>query len=69
MLLQNTISEECKGLTVLTIAHRISTVLNMDCILVLDHGTLVSIDIDVTQNEKEGLKYFHQIIIFATDYP
>ncbi|KAJ4755791.1 ABC transporter family protein [Rhynchospora pubera] len=41
LLLQNTISEECKDLTVVTIAHRISTVLDMDHILVLDHGTLV----------------------------
>ncbi|KAL6861150.1 hypothetical protein ACP4OV_016850 [Aristida adscensionis] len=40
-LLQNTISAECKGMTVLTIAHRISTVLKMDSILVLDQGKLV----------------------------
>ncbi|KAL9323166.1 hypothetical protein ACSQ67_011219 [Phaseolus vulgaris] len=40
-LLQTTISGECKGMTVLTIAHRISTVVNMDNILILDHGKLV----------------------------
>ncbi|KAG5115089.1 hypothetical protein JHK82_038358 [Glycine max] len=39
-LLQNTISSECKGMTVITIAHRISTVINMDSILILDHGKL-----------------------------
>uniref|UniRef100_A0A0E0L8Q1 ABC-type xenobiotic transporter n=1 Tax=Oryza punctata TaxID=4537 RepID=A0A0E0L8Q1_ORYPU len=40
-LLQTTISAECKGMTVLTIAHRISTVMKMDSILVLDQGRLV----------------------------
>ncbi|XP_058780377.1 ABC transporter C family member 13 isoform X1 [Vicia villosa] len=40
-LLQKTISSECKGMTVVTIAHRISTVINMDNILILDHGNLV----------------------------
>uniref|UniRef100_A0A9I9E0F0 ABC-type xenobiotic transporter n=1 Tax=Cucumis melo TaxID=3656 RepID=A0A9I9E0F0_CUCME len=40
-LLQNTISNECRGMTVITIAHRISTVLNMDDILILDYGILV----------------------------
>ncbi|XP_031269969.1 ABC transporter C family member 13-like isoform X2 [Pistacia vera] len=40
-ILQNTISSECRGMTVITIAHRISTILNMDKILILDHGNLV----------------------------
>ncbi|XP_042507864.1 ABC transporter C family member 13-like, partial [Macadamia integrifolia] len=40
-VLQSAISSECKGMTVITIAHRISTVLNMDNILVLDQGILV----------------------------
>lgn len=39
--LQNAIASECKGTTVITIAHRISTVVNMDNILILDHGNLV----------------------------
>lgn len=41
-ILQNAISSECRGMTVITIAHRISTVLNMDEILILDQGNLVS---------------------------
>uniref|UniRef100_A0A1J3GMA5 ABC-type xenobiotic transporter n=4 Tax=Noccaea caerulescens TaxID=107243 RepID=A0A1J3GMA5_NOCCA len=40
-LLHNTISSECKGVTVITIAHRISTVLDLDSILILDRGILV----------------------------
>ncbi|XP_020887120.1 ABC transporter C family member 13 isoform X3 [Arabidopsis lyrata subsp. lyrata] len=40
-LLHNTISTECKGVTVITIAHRISTVLDLDSILILDRGILV----------------------------
>ncbi|ONI16445.1 hypothetical protein PRUPE_3G098500 [Prunus persica] len=40
-IIQKTISSECRGMTVITIAHRISTVLNMDSVLVLDHGILV----------------------------
>nr|CAD1829875.1 unnamed protein product [Ananas comosus var. bracteatus] len=41
LLLQSTISIECNGMAILTIAHCISTVLKMDNILVLDHGILV----------------------------
>ncbi|CAH2078696.1 unnamed protein product [Thlaspi arvense] len=40
-LLHNAISSECKGVTVITIAHRISTVLDLDSILILDRGILV----------------------------
>lgn len=40
-IIQNTISNECRDTTVITIAHRISFVLNMDYILVLDNGVLV----------------------------
>lgn len=40
-LLHKTISSGCKGMTVITIAHRISSVLDMDNILILDHGILV----------------------------
>ncbi|KAL2533987.1 multidrug resistance-associated protein 11 [Abeliophyllum distichum] len=39
--LQKVISTECRSTTVFTIAHRISTVLIMDDILILDQGTLV----------------------------
>ncbi|XP_010533091.1 PREDICTED: ABC transporter C family member 13 isoform X2 [Tarenaya hassleriana] len=40
-VLHSTISSECKGVTVITIAHRISTVMKMDNILILDRGALV----------------------------
>ncbi|XP_022714739.1 ABC transporter C family member 13 isoform X2 [Durio zibethinus] len=40
-ILQKTISTECRGMTVITIAHRISTVLNVDNVFVLNQGTLV----------------------------
>ncbi|GER44073.1 ABC transporter C family member [Striga asiatica] len=39
--LQTAISSECQSRTVLTIAHRISTVVTMDTIFVLDQGILV----------------------------
>ncbi|RZC67750.1 hypothetical protein C5167_011443 [Papaver somniferum] len=40
-LLQNAISSETKGRTVITIAHQISTIMNMDMILILDQGSLI----------------------------
>lgn len=39
--LQKTLATECQGTTIITIAHRISTVMNMDNILILDRGVLV----------------------------
>lgn len=39
-IIHNVISNDCKGMTVITIAHRISTVMSMDDILILDQGLL-----------------------------
>lgn len=40
-LLKETVATECKGITVITIAHRISTISNMDHVLIFDQGTIV----------------------------
>lgn len=53
-ILQDVISSECQGLTVITIAHRISTVLNMDNILVLEKGSLVC---------SHSLRYFETHVV------
>eukprot|EP01018_Ginkgo_biloba_P007386 Gb_12211 [translate_table: standard] len=41
LLLKETVATECKGVTVITIAHRISTISNMDRVLIFDHGNIV----------------------------
>lgn len=43
-LIQRTLRENCKTQTMLTIAHRISTVIDSDRILVMDSGKLVEYD-------------------------
>ena len=43
--IQRLIDEELKGATLLTIAHRLNTVINSDKILVLNEGKLVEFDI------------------------
>ncbi|GAB2228243.1 hypothetical protein Droror1_Dr00010073 [Drosera rotundifolia] len=40
-VLHSIIATECRGMTVITIAHRISTIVDMDEIMVLDQGILV----------------------------
>lgn len=41
-MLQRTIASECKGMTVITIAHRMQSIVNLDHVLILEHGELVS---------------------------
>ncbi|KAL5175229.1 ABC transporter C family member 3 [Glycine soja] len=43
-LIQKTIREETNGCTVITVAHRIPTVIDNDRVLVLDEGTIVEYD-------------------------
>lgn len=41
-LIQKTVRDECNGCTVISIAHRIPTVMDSDKVLVLDAGTLTA---------------------------
>lgn len=43
-MLQQTLLEECRGRTVLCVAHRLVTVVNYDRVMVLDAGRLVEYD-------------------------
>ncbi|XP_053389330.1 multidrug resistance-associated protein 1-like [Mercenaria mercenaria] len=43
-LIQNTIKMEFKDCTVLTIAHRLNTIIDYDRILVLEHGEIKEFD-------------------------
>lgn len=43
-LIQETIRQEFVGSTILTIAHRLHTILDYDRVMVLDHGKLIEFD-------------------------
>lgn len=43
-LIQNTIRNKFRSCTVLTIAHRLNTIMDSDKVLVMDSGTMVEFD-------------------------
>ena len=55
--LQNSINKELKNCTVITIAHRIKTIINYDRILVLNNGEIVEFDSPQNLLDKKGLFY------------
>ncbi|KAG0294343.1 hypothetical protein BGZ98_001806 [Dissophora globulifera] len=59
-MIQKTIRTEFKEQTILTIAHRIKTVMDSDRILVLDHGRVVEFDAPEVLLQDEG-SLFHKL--------
>ena len=57
IFLQNSINKELKDCTVITIAHRIKTIINYDRILVLNNGEIVEYDSPKNLIDKKGLFY------------
>ena len=57
IFLQNSINKELKDCTVITIAHRIKTIINYDRILVLNNGEIVEFDSPQNLIDKKGLFY------------
>ena len=55
--LQNSINKGLKDLTVITIAHRIKTIINYDKILVLNNGEIAEYDSPQNLLDKKGLFY------------
>lgn len=43
-LIQDTIRQELKECTILTIAHRLNTIMDSDRVMVLDHGQIAEFD-------------------------
>ncbi|KAJ2466863.1 Canalicular multispecific organic anion transporter 1 [Coemansia sp. RSA 2337] len=53
--IQELIRKEFKGCTVLTIAHRLETIMNSDRIIVMDKGTIAEIGTPQELLEKDGM--------------
>ena len=56
-IIQNTISKFMNNCTIITIAHRIKTIINYDKILVMSNGEIVEFDTPKNLLEKKGLFY------------
>ncbi|CAH1105159.1 unnamed protein product [Psylliodes chrysocephalus] len=60
-LLQRTIREHFSGCTVLTIAHRLNTVLDCDRVMVVDNGEILEFDTPEALKAKEGGIFYTMI--------
>jgi ATP-binding cassette subfamily C (CFTR/MRP) protein 10 len=41
VMLKDTVAKECSNMTVITIAHRVSTIIDLQHVLIMEHGRLV----------------------------
>jgi len=60
-IIQNTIREEFKSMTVLTIAHRLHTIMDYDRVLVMDNGEIVEFDSPATLGNNPNSAFSHLI--------
>ena len=59
--IQQTLRSEFKESTLITIAHRLRTIMDYDKILVLDEGKVVEFDPPLKLIEKKGI--FHRMVV------
>jgi subfamily B ATP-binding cassette protein HlyB/CyaB len=57
-IIQHNLKEICRGRTVLIIAHRLSTLKDVNRIIVLDHGNLMEYDTPGQLMKQQGLYYY-----------
>lgn len=57
LFIQNTIKEAFSDLTVLTIAHRLNTIIESDRVMVMDQGNLLEFDEPIVLLETEGSSF------------
>ncbi|KAL3686877.1 hypothetical protein R1sor_013186 [Riccia sorocarpa] len=66
-LLMETVASECKGMTVLTIAHRIATIMDLDRVLIMDHGSLVEAGNPQELLANSGSKFFNLVRVSGSE--
>ncbi|KRX04011.1 P-loop containing nucleoside triphosphate hydrolase [Pseudocohnilembus persalinus] len=68
LIIQKMIKEEFQNTTVLTIAHRLNTVMNYDKILVLDNGEIQAFDTPINMMQDTESYLYHQVSANGQEY-